>query len=398
MATITRRRTVSLPDDQSGDDTRDDNLPALNDDLPEQTDVDRVGAMLQLAGGVGRASVKIYKIENGKSIFCDSYSPSEFEDGDFKMIRDAFGAGSYKIMLYGLHAQTGTFGLLGRTELTLAENRSSQRAGMAAPQNDQMMQILATIADGQRAMLQAIADSRPEPIDPMAQMQTMLQTMTMFKSAMGLDNQNAAPKSSISEIIDAVRELKSVASEISPGDGDGGSLTAMLPQVLELIRGATNKNTQAEPEPQRVQPVHMPMKTPVDMRFNNPVAAQPIENDLGEDMRINQILELRKHMATLVQMAEHNAPTSLGVDLVFEYLPDEFIEMLRAEHWFEGLKAFEPKVANYREWFDAVRVETLQEFDNQAAGDDAAPVPAPAPAPVVDAVPMVSSVKSGLTD
>ena len=54
------RAVLHIPDP----DERDD-LPLTPFDPPEQSEVDRVHAMLTQAGGVGRASVRIFKMENG---------------------------------------------------------------------------------------------------------------------------------------------------------------------------------------------------------------------------------------------------------------------------------------------------------------------------------------------
>lgn len=370
MATIKRTRVILPADQIEDDDEPAGNAPragalALADD-GEQTDVDRVGALLQMAGGVGRASVKIYKLENGKSVFCESYSPADFEDGDYKMIRDSFGPGTYKIMLYGNHPQHGTFGLLTRTEITMAENRNPARQQNASHQNSELVQVLASIADGQRQLMQAIADNRPAPVDTMAQMQGMLQMLTLMRTAMGLDGAQAAPKSSITEIIDAVRELKAVAGEIAPQGGENESLISMLPQVLDVIKTATAKPAAPDaPAMHRAQnPIH-PMP-----RVNMPDPRAAIHpdgdiNDMEHDMRVNQILELKTHMNALLVMAQKNAEISLGADLVFEKLPDEFLAMLEDARWFDGLIAFEPAVKPHRAWFEQVRTEVLRELREQ---------------------------------
>lgn len=382
MATKPRVQLHASDDEMDLETSGDLALSRVPDAEPEQTDVDRVGALLQLAGNVGRASVKVYRIDQGKSVYCESYSPGEFEDGDFKLIRDSFGPGVYKIMLYGMHPQSQTFGLLTRTEITIAENKFASRPN-AQPQNDQMAQVLSAVLDGQRAMMQALGEMRNvAPVDPMANMRQMLEMMSLMRGAMGVDNQREQ-KSSIGEIIAAVRELKEVAGEIAPGDADT-SLMSMLPQVLEIIK--QNQGVAQQP----IHPVasqYAPVVVPPNLQRENPqpreVQAMPQpqpQHSEQEIERMNIIRQLTGYMEQLIQMARDNAPVSAGADLVYEHLPDEFLGMLGRDDWFTGLCMFNAQAKEYESWFTQVRAEVLAELARDAEGaqvdsaDNAPPV------------------------
>ena len=56
-------------------------------------------------------------------------------------------------------------------------------------------------------------------------------------------------------------------------------------------------------------------------------------------------------------------------------LPDDLLEGMRSEAWFNLLSSFEPAVAPHREWFDKVRVMALDCIDNGHPDDAEADPP-----------------------
>jgi hypothetical protein len=85
-----------------------------------------------------------------------------------------------------------------------------------------------------------------------------------------------------------------------------------------------------------------------------------------------QIAQLQKHLRNLVKLAAANVDHDMGAELVYDNLPDELIDAMRGDAWFEMLSGFEPAVTPYREWFDKVRALVLDWFDN-GHPDDAEP-------------------------
>ena len=364
---VTRRATLHIPE-QSLDDGESRALsPFIEPEPPEQTDVDRVTALLQMAGSAGRASVKVYKTDNGKSVFCDSYQPQEFEDGDFKMLRDAFGAGSFKIMLYGVHPETGNFGLITRTEVTIAESRTAQRpqdGTQAGAMPAGLAQVLQSLAEGQRATLDALVSMKQTPqADPMAQMSQMLGMMAAMREAMGL-NAGPAKQSPISEIVAAMREMREASAELMPKEKDDDSLSSMLPQVLGLIQ--TGMQTQAQPQQAaHVLPaVTLPQTLQSAPQVNNPAPQAQTQED---QMKFLELVKLRENLAALVSMAKENKPHTDGAALIYEKLPDDMIELLFAANWFEGLCIVSSEVKPYQEWLTQARALVLPMFDDASA-------------------------------
>ena len=367
MATRAPRATLHIPD--SPDDENRALSPFMEPDAPEQTDVDRVASMLQIAGGVGRASVKVYKLENGKAVFCDSYQPQEFEDGDFKMIRDAFGAGSFRIMLYGLNPESGNFGILSRTDVTLAENRTPQRPAFDAyaPQSSQVPNGLAaaleSLASGQKAMLDALVQARQAPPrDTMAEMAQMLTLMTTMREAMGL-NQRPEKQSTIGEIVAAMREMREAATELIPNaKSDDDSLSGMLPQVLGLIQSGMQNN---QAQPAQIAPTALPqIAIPQSLQSAQPAPqhqAQPTAE--STDVNALEIIKLRANLKAIISMAKEGADPQKGADLIYEKLPDDMIELLALPEWFTALCALEDAAKPYQEWLTKARDLALAMFE-----------------------------------
>jgi hypothetical protein len=373
MATISRKR-ASLPGEGADGEWA---LPVKPGEVvtfdepepePEQSDVDRVSEMLSTSVGFARSSLKVFKVENGIQSFCDSYDPQQFEDGDFSMIRADYGAGRYKMMLYGADPVTNKFSLRRRVEVTISEKKSDGKN--AAPIDSGMTQLLTSIAQGQEKMLNALVEMKQAPQrDPMDELTKMMALMTTMREAMGLNAPQQSQKSSISEIVTAVRELREVSSEISPDKGGDGDLSAMLPQVLSIIQSGMEKNSQPAPPgfmaplaiPQSLQGVANQPQSVANPQQNENVA-NPQQSE-GENMNFTTMLALRGYLATLTQMAVDNKPFADGAMLVYEKLPDELVELMAHDNWFYLLAMVAPDVKKYPDWMKLARDAALSMFD-----------------------------------
>ncbi len=71
------------------------------DDEQPQESVDRIATLLDIAGNDAGTTLRVFKIQGGESQFCKTYSPHEFENGNFDMLRDHWGPGKFRLMLYG---------------------------------------------------------------------------------------------------------------------------------------------------------------------------------------------------------------------------------------------------------------------------------------------------------
>jgi hypothetical protein len=321
----------------------------------EQSDTDRVMMLMKGFSGADNAKVKVYKIENGANNFCDTYQPSEFEAGDYSMLREAWGAGKFRIVLYGNHPETGNFGILARENVTLMESRMPKANPIAPQQNDALAQVLQTMMENQRQMNERLmALSATPPVDPMASMKQMLEMQVLMRQAMGDGGQ---PKQSpLAEIIASIKELRGVASEIIPERDSEPSMMSMLPMALETIKEAVKNQPQPQPQPapqyQPIQPVHIPTNLQT-----NPIPENP-------DVKLTQMLELKKSLNILVTMARNGADPISGAALICEAfhdgrIDDDAIDALEDDKWFEMLSLVEPSMKDFKEWMTNARDQAL---------------------------------------
>jgi len=388
--TITARRVLSTtPPDASGDQAwgasqtpqtpfltpAELQLQALQqfDDDDTETEVDRVAALLQQASTLSRAEVKIYKVENGNSVYCQMFTPSEFEEGGYDMLRDAFGAGRFKIMLYGTNPQSGRFGILARNEVTIAESRVKKETQSSTGNNSELAQVIAMLAQGQQQINERLAAmANVPPVDPMANMTQMLALMGSMRTAMGLDVQSQQrPQNSIAEIVGAIKALKEASEEFSPREKEETSLLGLAGQVLPMIQQGMQQSQQRQTAPHEYSGNPLPIiQAPASL---NPTAApavdpsQPLNTQENEAMKLAQLNELKTQLATLLKMAKENQDQDKSAAFVHEQLPDEMIEILDSDQWFDMLCLIEPEAKNYQPWFESVRAKVVALLDAEDA-------------------------------
>jgi len=317
-----------------------------NEDI-EETALDRVSAMLRLATDADRADLKVYRIKEGQLEYCAQYKPEQFEEGSFELLRRRFGAGDYEIRLYAADPVTRRFSCRSRTRLKIADDRAPEES-TGLPNG--MSQVLGAIADGQRQMLEALVQMKQTPAkDPMEEMTKMLSMMTMMREAMGLNNQ-ASQKSSIGEIVDAIKELKAASSIIDNEKDDEDNPMKMLPQVLELVKaGVINQPQTPQPLGAMIPPVSLPPD----------LAAPQAQPEAQEDDPQN----LRGLLAELLAIHGQENDIAKGAMFIYEAMPDDIVEIMFSGVWWIALSAAAPEVKPHKEWLTNVRTVAIQLFE-----------------------------------
>ena len=354
------------PDDQA---LESYTLQAPEAPQEEETATDRVAALLQVAGGADRAEIKVYRMNSGQMDYCQGFKPSEFEEGNFDMLRDRFGAGEYQIRLYAEHPVHKKMCVRNSVKIKIAENRMdvTTTGGLGSG----MAQVLQTIAQGQQQMLEALVSIKQAPAkDPMEEMTKMMGRMSMMREAMGMNQPQGREKSSIGEIVSAIRELRGAADEIAPQDKEPDGLMSVLPKMLELV----SKGQQSQQEAQ--QAVHFP---PVQLppSFQAPAQPEPQEQPQAQpqtpeesDMKMFTAIKLKSYLKTLIDLAVKKTPVDTAAEFVYEKIPDELIEIMALDNWFDLLSFVAPDVKDHKEWLQQVRDTALamfEEAENEAA-------------------------------
>jgi hypothetical protein len=355
-------------------------LPAEIPEEIEETATDRVASMLAGINGLDRAELKVYKLNQGSLEYCQGFKPEQFEEGNFDLLRDRFGHGEFELRLYATHPQTRKFGIRSKLRVKMSEvNKTAMSDNLPSG----LAQVLGTIAQGQAQMLDALVQMKQQPQkDPMEEMTKMLGMMTMMRQAMGMDGQQSRAGSSISEIVGAIRELRSAADEVSPQREEPETMMAMLPKVLDIVSAGMNKGSaQAQPEqPQEFQPVQLPPSFAQAQAQPHPEPQpqpEPKPNPTNEDDMANPlvIIKLKAYLKTLTDMAVALTPVDKAADFVYDKLPDDLIEIMLLDNWFDLLSGFAPAVKPHEAWLRQVRDKamTMFEIEDEDEGETSEP-------------------------
>jgi hypothetical protein len=323
---------------------------------PDQEDTDesatdRVATLLRRAADEGADQLRVYRKRQGHLDWCETYTPEQFEDGDLPMLRDSFGPGDYELRLYGRHPKTGKYGIVAKSSVTIAQ---ALKTAPDARRDDGLAQVLATIAEGQRAMLQALTE-RPQQKDPTEEMTKMLGLMVTMRQAMGID---AQPRSQITEIVSAIRELREASEEINPEKENSDTLLGALPGVLEVVKqGMAQQQAQPQPLPLVELPPSMAQAPAPQVQ---PEATPTEEPDMYNPLAL---LQLKAYLKTLLNMAASKKPVEQGAQFVYDKLPDEIVELMALDNWFELLAEVAPDCTLHKDWLQQVRDKALGMFD-----------------------------------
>ena len=340
------------------------NQNAFDDDEPvEETATERVATMLAAATNASRAELNVYRVKDqGGLEFCKGYQPDEFESGGFDMLRAAFGAGTYELRLYATNPLTNKFAVRSKTRVTIAQDFSATKPtnGM----DSGMAQFLQQMAQGQQQMLAARVEMKQTPQkDATEEMAKMLTLMATMREAMGLNQpQGRGDKSSIGEIVSAIRELRGAADEIIPQKDDvEPSMMTMLPQILDLVKQGQQAQQTGQQYAQNPLPVQIPQsfnQTPQTSQ-NAPDADQP----QGDDVNLLTMIKLKSYMKTLCDMATAKKPEGEGAQFIYDKLPDELIEIMALDNWFDLLSAVAGEVTPHKDWLTLARNAALKLFE-----------------------------------
>ena len=359
-------------------------LPAEIPEEIEETATDRVASMLAGINGLERSELKVYKLNQGSLEYCQGFKPEQFEEGNFDLLRDRFGHGEFELRLYATHPQTRKFGIRSKLRVKMSE---VNKAAMTDSLPSGLAQVLGTIANGQAQMLDALVQMKQQPQkDPMEEMTKMLSMMTMMRQAMGMDGQQRSG-SSIGEIVEAIRELRSAADEVSPQREEPESMMAMLPKVLDIVSAGMGKGqaqAQVQPEPEAFhqidlppafaqqvqQPKAQPQSEPQPAYQPNPEPVQT-QPQTEEQMQFGKYLfKLRAYLSALVDMATRAIPPEKTAEFVVDKLPDELLEIMELPNWFEQLAAVAPEVKNHEAYLRQVRDLALGMLEFEDEGED----------------------------
>lgn len=319
----------------------------VEDDEPEMSPADRIAEMLRAGSAADRATVKLYRIGSKGEEFCSEYQPEDFENIGFDGIREKWGSGQYIVRLYGTAPGSTRFARRASAHITIAEVKTT---ALAPQQNTELARVFESIQKNQEMMLKAITERPPAP-DPMAEMTKMMTMMTMMREAFGL-NQPQQQKSSIGEIVDAIKELQGAKSLIEgKTEEKEETLMGMLPQVLDVIK--TGMTQQAAPAiPQQMPVVQLPQS----------IATMPIEQPQENEDMINPmaIARLLKDKTQIEKMIAEKAATLDAANWIVDKASEELIAVLVTDDWFDALVTVMPTAKEHEAWLKETREHAMK--------------------------------------
>jgi hypothetical protein len=90
--------------------------------------------------------------------------------------------------------------------------------------------------------------------------------------------------------------------------------------------------------------------------------AQP-ETQEQSDMKMFTAIKLKSYLKTLIDLAVKKTPVTTAAEFVYEKIPDELIEIMALDNWFDLLLFVAPDVKDHREWLQQVRDTALAMFE-----------------------------------
>lgn len=363
--------------------------PEEDDEEEEDTPESRMFALMQQAQQMGGVTLRLYRMERGNKLaWLEDYSAAEWEEGGEAMVRDTFGAGDYEVRFWQKGVRSP---LKAKFSFHIAGPRGGHVPAPAPVTDPNLTQLLSSVAENQRAMLQALTE-RPAPADPTVEMQKMLALMVTMRQALGIENQ---PKSQIGEIVTAIRELREASEEIAPQKDTEDGLMGQLPRVLDLIQ---SQQSVAQPQPEQVlAPVHLPVSMFEDRqraraaaveqvvqppKIENPspkVTPQPEEQPVFNPLIL---LNLRGYLKTLIANAVKGVSVEKSAQLVYDKLPDEIVDLMALDNWWDLLVEVDAHVEPHKAYLTKVRDTALAKFevDEDDEGEPAEDLQQPAKA------------------
>lgn len=296
--------------------------------------VDRVAVALGDVAGDERAYIYVARLERGTSTWCQNYTPQQYEDGGLAMLRAEWGAGDYDIRLYATKAESGSFGIRARNSVSIATSKSalaSAPAPAASVGIDPVMRsILENLVQSNAAIIAALSQSKPAPVEPIIQFQQMLGMLASMREV--FQPAQAVPSKSTS-LIEQLKEMREVQSLM--GDGhDGDNLIAQLAPIVDLVKTAVEREKTSD--------------------VNIPVVAIPSSvTDLQIIMPFDDLLRSVENRARV--KADPAQTAQFIVSNIPDNFADTFATIIESDDWLASLNRLIPNMSAHSEWLSLVR-------------------------------------------
>lgn len=358
-------------------------MPELEEYLEDQNDPDEIAlenVLSELGSSGADAKVNVYQLDDKKNrAFVGSFLPGDFS---IEQIQLQYGAGEYAVEVRKDKKW------LKKTTVKIAapRNVSAMAIQQSAAPAIETGKIIETMQSGFKEMgsmfaaaLSGLAANQPKPKTAME----TLQELQMMKEIMGVNNQPAAPAADPMQMMEIAMNL---AEKIQPRVGEPGTGEVIMEAIKNfgplLQQGLQRQQTVPVMMPQLP---HVQIPAPVAPTLQMPDGTPaPITQNQPTQETDDMNLARKMYLNLLVSNAQANNDPSTYANLMLDLAGEQAaLEFANDPQWFEKLCAEEPRAANFREWFDELRLMVLEltkpENEGINEGDKANNGPAPAP-------------------
>jgi hypothetical protein len=333
-----------------------------DDESEPETALSRVLARMKNGGenGESRAEVKIYRLKSdGSESYCMKCTPEEYDNQGDEMIRAAFGAGKYRVRVYGPQIKPGTqYGKFVRLCTELVEIEQSAAPIKSALMADTMNAAPSGVVDLLLKRLDQLEQNRNSTpdVDFMATMERMAKLQQMLGG-------NKKEKS----LLEQIQEMKALQEFQSDMRGDSGGeqneLLGLASKVIGALQPALAQ--QAQPQDTSLPTVELPPS------FQTTPELENAQVNTAENFMLNITI------GALIHAAVRNDDVNIHAPALYEKLPDEILDSLEMPMWHDVLCELLPQrradLIQHRAWFDSLRLKIIQIDKEDASGDAGVP-------------------------
>ena len=320
-----------------------------SDDLDEQLEeasIDALdGLISEFAGGSDHV-VNVYRQGDGKNIsFLFRTNPGEMTGGEImEKCRDKFGTGDYRV-----HVRQGRrlvanrpFSVERELEPEVPENNGqlgvAEILTIMQANNDRTMQMF---SETMRAMGEALGNRNQQQIDPVAMQSTIMQSVAALKQM------TEKPDNSRDAVEMLVEGLK-IAQQFNPKDGETNTSDILVKALETFGKPLVEAGQHAQTQPGNGRPM-----IPAD-----PQAAADAQRE--REMGMRQMM-IKQQLGFLVTQAANGKNSELYAELLLDQLGVEIVlDFVGKPDAMDQLIAIDPRVAQFRPWFEGLRANILE--------------------------------------
>lgn len=317
-------------------------IDGVSDDISElqQTLDGEIDAIIAEFGGDdldNEWKIHVKKVVPNKGTFahCFSAVPSELPILD--RIRDEYGPGDYKVMVYNKNR------LRKKPTITIAEPRRKPVTDVIRESKQDLAGVIATLAEQQRETMRMMQTAMVQPqapaADPMAMMSAMMTAMVQMKEFLAPTQPQGNPVELLVKGVELARDIGGGNGEKNINDTLLGLAKEFGPPLLAMA------SQEKQSHPQMKPPTGNP---PVNPNIQPQAQQQPIDPAFAHQLGM------------LVQKASTQADPGLYADVICDNAdPQQIADIIQRPDLVEYLGSINPGVLQHREWFEKLKKEIL---------------------------------------